>query len=263
MLRGGLGGVGARGGLGSIDQPPAGKDWWRLLRPKDAAATFAANSTRVRWAGVSQAGHTVSGEYGSTAGYAGITTLDRYFAIPEWFPVAGYIKRICHFEQQASAVVNARVQLHVYSASVCSASGFVGFPYPGNRLLSGTLFQPATQGAALGATGWFVYDSLVDMRVDAQTLLWFVLRCNASEFTSASKWSLSRAMMPAWLGGTVGNAAGQANDILTQGYGYHHTHTFTDGAAAAFPQTAPAIMPGGFMSTTLDVPAIGYGFAAD
>jgi hypothetical protein len=263
MLRGGIGGAGARGGLGSIDQSAAGKDWPRLLRPKDAGATFAANSTRIRFAGVSQAAHASTGEYSATTAYAGLTTLDRYFAIPEWFPVAGNLKRICWFEQQASATGSARCQLHIYSAGTCSASGFVGFPYPGNLVQSGTLYQPALQGASLGASGWYVYDSLIDFRVRAQTLLWFVLRCNASEFSSPGKWALSRATMPAWLGGTIGNASGQSSDIGTLGYGYHHTHTFTDGAASAFPQTAPGIMPGGFFSTTIDVPAIGYGFAAD
>ena len=257
MIRGGLAGRGSRGGRGAIDGEAAapGRDWWRLLYPKDAGGTFVASSTRVRFAGVTNGspGDATSG-LGVASNYAGVGAgADRMFAIPEWFPVAGRIKRICTFAQPATLSVSGRMQLHIYSSGVCETAGaFQGWPYPAQLRASGTLFQPALEGAAVLPSPYNVYDSLIDLAVDAQTLLWFVLRCNTNYF-SGTKWGLARGLMPGWIGFTVGGAT-QSVDAATLGCGFFHSHTWADGAAATFPQTSPSVIPCGTTTTTTDIP---------
>jgi hypothetical protein len=263
---GGSSGSGRRGGNAAIDEVAASRarDYPRLFRPFDSGAAFSANASRIRFAGTQVP---VAGDTGT--GYATATSFggfgfgnDRYFAIPDWFPRSGTIKRLSYFLQRSGLQVAARFQLHVYSNGTCPTAGnFLGFPYPDRLLLSGTAWtNPTAQGVLLGPT-FHIYDSLTSYALADQTPVWFVLRCNLDFLSSGSKWALARSILPHWTGLTIGNAAGQANDVLTQGYGWTHTTTYTNGADSTFPSSAPALLPGG--SNAVDAPAIGYGFAQD
>jgi hypothetical protein len=266
MLRGGLAGIGARGGLGSIDAAAVtpSKDWSRMLWPTDPGGTFVAQSTRVRFAGMNTASAgDVTGGIGSTGSYSDAGTgSDRYFALPEWFPIAGTIKRINSFAFRAALAVAGKFQLHVYSAGVCSAAGFVGWPYPGSLLGSGTEWtNPTATGQSLTPSSWHVYDTEMSLHVDAQTMVWFVLRCNSAHL-QGSKLSLYRGLMLPWTGVTIGASSG-TTDMRSMACGWYHSTTYTNGVDQTFPQTSPSLMKCGHDLTTAEIPAIGFGFAPD
>jgi hypothetical protein len=236
--------------------PAAAQDWFRLMRPDDAGAAYAA-AQRINFASYNNnCPGAANPGFGGTTFFAGLAAADRYFALPEYFPRAGSIRRICFFGQQATMLGSNRIQLHIYSDGVCSAAPFVGYHYPDQLLASGTLFSPSGSGVAIPPSLLHVYDSLLNLAVDAGTLLWFVWRSNASSQGGGDKLSLSRGNFVPWMGFTPG-----ATDVLeTVACGFHHTTTFVNGADQTFPQTAPLALTCGGSQTQTDMPAIGFGF---
>jgi hypothetical protein len=250
-----------RTGSTGIEIGAGARDYWRMLYPKDPGGAYVASTTRIRWAGMHHAGQ--APVIGSATALQGTVGTDRYYAIAEWFPVAGTLKRLGFFLQKASQQVAGRTQLHIYTAGVCTTVGnFLGWPYPGTLALSGTLWAMTVSGTAVGAL-WTCYEDLVSYAIPAQTLLWFVYRANTQAAGAGDKLTISRDSQAPWMGYTAGGATSAA-DNLTAGCGYIHAHTFASGAATTFPSSAPAILNASSnLSSFFDIPAIGYGFAPD
>jgi hypothetical protein len=237
--------------------PPAGgADWYRSFRSQDAGAAFVGQSTRIQFATANAIGLGLT----TATIYAAAAAADRYFAMPEYFPRAGSIRRLSWFCQRATMNASSRAQMHVYSDGRCGHASFLDWPYPDQLLLSGTLFNAVTSEGALAGNNMFVYDSLTDYHVDAGTMLWFVLRLNQVANASGSKLSIGRQGMANWMGFTIGSVS---TDDRTGGCGWHQSHTFTDGAAQTFPESGPVIIPCGNDVSTTDVPALAFGFEAD
>lgn len=241
--------------------PASGLDWPRALRPQDAGATFVSATTRVQFAGYERMGPgTSTAGIGLAFTYSGAGfASDFYFAIPEYFPRSGAIRRMTFFAGQAGFNANARIQLHLYSSGFCNVSPFIGFPYPDQLLLSGTEFAPLSSGVAIPPSTLFVYDTLTNYHVDGGSVVWFVMRMNGLGNTGGQKTALMRGCFSSWMGFTLGSSDPNA----TGGTGFYHAHTYAGGAAQTFPQTTPLVIPVGTTTTTTDVPAIGYGFQAD
>jgi hypothetical protein len=273
VIRGGLGGVGARGGLGSIDASPPGRDWPKLLRSKDSGAAYANDSTRFHFAG--QTGHDIynSANYlpfglvGFNNFYGKSTGAGEFlYAVPEWFPVSGTIKRLAWVCDNGVSGL-ARAQLHIYNASVVGSAiaAFAGWPYPGNLLVSGTEYLIATQGIEV-RSAWRLMHDLVSLRVDAGTLLWFVVRGNTNMCGGGGAGlALNNFAVHPFSGYTFG-ATSHSADNGSAVCGWIHSHTFASGPAAiaTFPQTNPLAMPCGVRIDGIGaVPTVAYGFAAD
>jgi hypothetical protein len=126
-------------------------------------------------------------------------------------------------------------------------------------LLSGTLFIPLTEGVNMPLASQHVYDSLTDFHVDGDSLLWFVWRMNGNANSAGAKVALAKGVMAPWMGFVPGAA-----DVgTTPACGFYHAHTFASGAAQTFPSSAPVVIACGSTTTTIEIPAIGYGFQAD
>lgn len=240
--------------------PPTGLDYPRAMRPGDAGAAFVTNVTRMQFAG-----HTniAPGDQGSGIGIAGasysFSATDRYFAVPEYFPRAGAIRRLAFFAAKASFIGGSRFQQHVYSSGVCATSPFEGYPYPDQLLLSGAIFDPFVSGINMPAWGFAIFEDLVNLSVEAGSFLWFVTRHNTNSMSAASKCGIAEGSMPPWMGFRMGASDPNA----TCGCGWTHAHTFNSGAAQTFPQSAPVVIPSGASVSGPNIPAIGFGFQQD
>jgi hypothetical protein len=274
-VSGGGGGTGRRGGMAGQDNPAQGSgDWWKVLRAKDPGGAFVASSTRFHFAGLDShenQGHATHVPWGLTslsqgynaAGYG--ASNDWMWAIPEWFPVAGTIRRLawlCDVSLQTAA----RLQLHLYrNTTVGSAvAAYEGWPYPGELLASSDEYvNPSGASGTLLRAGVRIQHSEVSLHVDARTLLWFVLRANAPFCIGGSGSGIHTNAVAPWMGWTFGPTS-TGVDQGSNGCGWYHLHTYASGAAgvATFPQTAPLVIKCGVQSYT-GVPGIAYGFAAD
>lgn len=267
-MSGGNAGVGGRGGdSAKTPEFPPSLDWWRIMRPFDAGGAFAAQSTRLLFAGQALNAGSNGGSVGWTTNtpgnrYGFVGAGDFMFAVPEWFPVEGRLKRLTWLGSGALNVAG-RLQLHVYANTFLASGAFAGYPYPGARLASGDIFLPATGGVELSPGGLRAMDTLLDTGVEGQTLLWFVLRANTELLGAGNHGALYHMAVVPWMGQTFGNPAGIANDALTAGCGWVHATTFNDGAPATFPTASPSHLRCGNAGASATIPAIGYGFASE
>jgi hypothetical protein len=227
-------------------------DWYKSLRVQDAGASaFVGETTRIQFASMEYKG---TGSIFTSTGAYGQAAVDQYLAVPEYFPEAGAIRRVVTFAFRNSLLVAGRMQLHIYSAGTCGHASFLGWPYPDQLLWTGTLWSPATQGSliSLPGIGNYAYENLVNIAVEAGTLLWFVLRGNDS-FFAGSKFAILPTNMTNWMGFQIGSA----DPSSTGGCGWVHTHTFNNGADQTFPSSAPSVLT---LTASVGMPALGFGF---
>lgn len=262
MLRGGLAGLGARGGLGAKDgDEPAGSVSLRGFRSKDQGGAFSNGATRVHIAGLHVVGE---------ADLAALSPLpcqniqgggsgEMLILIPEYFERGGWIRRlVTRTNGGTGSDGTPLLKMGVWTSGTLGSGTLSGTPYPDERMAQ-------SSDLALLPGGNRLLETVVAAPVDPGTYVWFGLVVNADAAANAHViWGLRRNALYPIHGFTcnVGGPTTIAQDSLSFSVGFRHAITYetSEDLPNPCPSSAPALLNAGGAVDTINLPAIGYGF---